>query len=177
MNPKNPVTAAFSALVASVTGCAAAAPRPVVGDLAPPFSLESTAGGRAQLKDYAGHTLVLAFYPKAFTGGCTKEMKGLGATHAQFVEQQAQVLGVSTDDLPTQKKFAESLALPFPLLADPDAAVAKAYGVDGMLFTSMAHRVTFVIGADGKIVQVIEGKDAIDPLGTLAACPLRKKGA
>jgi peroxiredoxin len=177
MTPKNPVTAAFSALVATVTGCATSAERPTVGDKAPPFSLESTAGGRAQLEDYQGRTVVLAFYPKAFTGGCTKEMKGLGATHGKFVAQEAQVLGVSTDDLATQKKFSESLGLPFPLLADPDAAVAKAYGVDGMLFTSMAHRVTFVIGADGRIVQVLEGSDAIDPLGTLAACPLRKKGA
>jgi peroxiredoxin Q/BCP len=177
MSSKNPIAAAFSSLVSTVTSRAAPTPRPAVGDKAPSFSLESTAGDRIRLEDYAGRTVVLAFYPRAFTPGCSKEMRGLGATHQKFLDQEAQILGISTDDLDTQKKFSKSLQLPFPLLADPDSAVAKAYGVDGMFFSSMAHRVTFVIGPDGNIVQVIEGGDAIDPLGTLAACPLRPPGA
>jgi peroxiredoxin Q/BCP len=80
----------------------------------------------------------------------------------------AQVLGVSTDTLETQKKFAESLKTPFPLLADADGTVAKAYGVWND--AGYASRVTFVIDADGKVRAVFEGKDAIDPAGAIAAC-------
>jgi peroxiredoxin Q/BCP len=80
----------------------------------------------------------------------------------------AQVLGVSTDDLETQKKFAESLKTPFPLLADADGTVAKAYGVWNE--AGYANRVTFVIDADGKVKAVFEGKDAVDPSGAISAC-------
>lgn len=71
------------------------------------------------------------------------------------------------DDLDTQKRFALSLKLPFPLLADPDGTVARAYGVarDGY-----ADRVTFVIGKDGTVLKTLEGKEALDPAGALAAC-------
>lgn len=89
----------------------------------------------------------------------------------KFADKNAQVLGISTDDLETQKKFAASLKLPFPLLADKDGAVAKAYGVyqDGY-----ADRVTFVIAPDGKIEKVLTGKDALDPNPALGACPLHR---
>jgi len=79
----------------------------------------------------------------------------------------AQVLGVSMDDLETQTKFAESLKTPFPLLADADGAVARAYGVAK---GTHAERVTFVIGKDGKVVATFEGAEALDPSGALAAC-------
>src|SRR5881227_2747251 len=95
-------------------------------------------------------------------------MSGLRDVHAQFADQDAQVLGVSMDNLETQTKFAESLNLPFPLLADPEGVAARAYGVANP--AGYANRVTFVIGKDGKISQVIEGKDAIDPAATLSAC-------
>jgi peroxiredoxin Q/BCP len=85
----------------------------------------------------------------------------------QFAEAGAQVLGISMDTLETQTKFAESLNTGFPLLADPDGAVAAAYGVKG---EGYANRVTFVIGKDGKVSAVFEGKDALDPAGALAAC-------
>lgn len=88
--------------------------------------------------------------------------------HSGFAGADAQVLGVSTDDVDTQKKFAESLSLPFPLLADPDKKAARAYGVLALL--GYANRVTFVIDKDGKVTKVLEGKDAIDPSGALAAC-------
>jgi len=84
------------------------------------------------------------------------------------IADAAQVLGVSTDTLETQKKFAESLKTPFPLLADADGTVAKAYGVWND--AGYASRVTFVIDADGKVRAVFEGKDAIDPAGAIAAC-------
>ena len=92
---------------------------------------------------------------------------------SQFAGKNAQVLGVSKDDLDTQKRFAKSLSLPFPLLADDKGEAAKAYGVDG---GSYAKRTTFVIGPDRKIMKVIEGSDALDASGALAACPLHKPG-
>ena len=99
-------------------------------------------------------------------------MSGLRDVHAQFTDQDAQVLGVSMDNLETQTKFAESLNLPFPLLADPEGVAAKAYGVANVE-KGFANRVTFVIGKDGKVTSVIEGKDAIDPTAT-ASCPIYK---
>ncbi len=75
------------------------------------------------------------------------------------------------DDLDTQKKFAESLKLPFPLLADPKGEAAEAYGVKN---GNYADRATFVIDGEGKVLKVIEGRDAIDPTSALEACPLRK---
>ncbi len=89
----------------------------------------------------------------------------------RFADKHAQVLGISTDDVATQKKFAESLKLPFPLLADADGSVAKAYGV---WQEGYANRVTFVIAPDGKIVKVLTGKDALDPSPALTSCPLRR---
>ena len=96
---------------------------------------------------------------------------------SRFADKNAQVLGVSMDDLDTQKKFAESLKLPFPLLADPKGEVVRAYGVE-MQYKgkTYADRVTFVIDSGGKITKVLEGKDALDPAPALDACPLHKKG-
>ena len=92
---------------------------------------------------------------------------------AKFADANAQVLGVSTDDVDTQTRFAASLKLPFPLLADHGGTVAKQYGV--YLPVGMASRTTFVIGPDGKVVKVLEGKDALDPAPAAAACPLHRK--
>ena len=86
---------------------------------------------------------------------------------AQFKAADAQVLGISKDDLETQTKFHDSLNLPFPLLADPDGTVSRAFGVDKGEY---ADRVTFVIGKDGVVKQVIAGREAIDPAGALSAC-------
>jgi peroxiredoxin Q/BCP len=99
-------------------------------------------------------------------------MSGFRDIAAKFADANAQVLGISTDDIETQKKFADSLKLPFPLLADKDGSVAKAYGV---LLEGYADRVTFVIDSDGKIEKVLSGKDALDPAPALASCPLHKK--
>jgi thioredoxin-dependent peroxiredoxin len=88
--------------------------------------------------------------------------------HGWFTGAGAQVLGVSMDTVETQTKFASSLSAPFPLLADVDGAVSKAYGVWNA--EGNASRVTFVIGKDGRIVDVFQGKDALDPAGALGAC-------
>ena len=90
---------------------------------------------------------------------------------SRFGDKNAQVLGVSMDDLDTNKKFAESLKLPFPLGSDPKGEMAEAYGVKN---GSYASRVTYVIDGDGKILKVVEGRDAIDPSSALEACPLHK---
>jgi len=92
----------------------------------------------------------------------------------RFAGKNAQVLGVSMDDLDTQKRFAQSLKLPFPLLADPKGDVARAYGVEGP-GGAYAERVTFVIDEHGNVTKVLEGKDALDPAPALDACPLHKK--
>jgi peroxiredoxin len=90
----------------------------------------------------------------------------------RFAGKNAQVLGVSMDDLDTQKRFAQSLNLPFPLLADPKGEMAEAYGVKNGAY---ANRTTFVVGPDGNVIKVVEGKDALDPTGALDACPVHKK--
>jgi peroxiredoxin Q/BCP len=94
-------------------------------------------------------------------------MSGLRDSKTQFDDSNAQVLGVSLDDLETQTKFAESLKLPFPLLSDKGGKAATAYGVKGAMW---ANRTTFVIDETGRIITILEGKDAIDPAATVAAC-------
>jgi peroxiredoxin Q/BCP len=142
--------------------------RPKVGEEAPAFSLPASTGKTVSLADFKGKKkVVLAFYPKAFTGGCTKEMSGLRDHKKMFDDSSAQIIGVSLDSLDTQTRFAESLKLPFPLLADTQGKVATAYGVKGLLW---ANRTTFVIDESGKITAVFEGKDAIEPAGIVAAC-------
>jgi peroxiredoxin len=166
---------AAALLSGSTLGCAALATghKPGIGEEAPLVVLDSTAGSKVNLADYRGkQTVVLAFFPKAFTGGCTKEMTNWGQVFDKLGAADAKVFGVSTDDLETQKKFAASLSLPFPLLADPDGIAARAYGI---LAVGYAVRTTFVIGADGKVIQVIDGAAAIDPSPALEACA-RKKG-
>jgi peroxiredoxin len=90
---------------------------------------------------------------------------------SKFADKNAQVLGVSMDDLDTQKRFAQSLSLPFPLAADPKGEAADAFGVKNGAY---ANRVTFVIGPDGQVLKLIEGREALDPGGALEACPLHK---
>ena len=99
-------------------------------------------------------------------------MSALRDAIERFAGKNAQVLGVSMDDLDTQKRFAQSLNLPFPLLADPKGEAAEAYGVKNGAY---ANRVTFVIDPDGKVVKLIEGKDALDPTLAVDACPIHKK--
>lgn len=86
---------------------------------------------------------------------------------SEFAGAHAQVLGISMDDLDTQKRFAKSLGASFPLLSDAEGKVARAYGVAG---EGYAQRVSFVIAPDGKVKAVFEGKDALDPAGALNAC-------
>ena len=99
-------------------------------------------------------------------------MSAFRDVQTKFADKNAQVLGVSMDDLEMQKRFAQSLNLPFPLGADPAGETADKYGVRKGTY---ADRVTFVIGGDGQVLKVVEGKDAIDPSPALDACPLHGK--
>src|SRR5262249_46586974 len=90
----------------------------------------------------------------------------------RFADADAQVLGATIDPVEDVKKFADSLKLPFPILADKDGQVARAYGVEK---GGYADRVTFVIGKDGKVMKLFQGREALDPSPALDVCPLPKR--
>lgn len=130
-----------------------------VGDAAPKFSVATSGGGKISLADYKGQNVILYFYPKDDTPGCTKEACAFRDGFADFKKKGAVVLGVSPDPIKSHDKFVEKFKLPFPLLADEDKKIAEAYGVWGEK-TFMGrkylgvHRVTFLIGPDGKIKKI-----------------------
>ena len=130
-----------------------ASSRPAVdlkpGDKAPDFSLQGTDGKTYKLSDLAGKTVVVAWFPKAFTGGCTKECKSLKESGETIRAYDVKYFAASVDDAETNKKFAESLELDFPVLSDPSKETATAYGV--LNEHQVASRWTFYIAPDGKI--------------------------
>ena len=138
-------------------------PELAAGHPAPPFSLPAvTRQGETQmaLADYAGKSsVVLYFYPKDDTPGCTTEACAFRDLLPQFEAAGSVILGISPDDQESHRSFAEKHALPFPLLADPDHAVAEEYGVwkektnYGKTYMGI-ERATFVIGKDGKIAKI-----------------------
>jgi len=129
-----------------------------VGDKAPAFSLKDQDGRTHKPADYAGRPLVLYFYPKDDTPGCTKEACAFRDTLPQLEKGKAAVLGVSILDTRSKAKFAAKHKLNFPLLADEDHAVADKYGVwkkksmYGKSFMGIA-RTTFLIGPDGRVAR------------------------
>jgi len=130
-----------------------------VGDTAPDFSLLNEDGLPVRLKDYLGKkNVVLYFYPKDFTSGCTTEACSLRDNYNQFEEKNAVVIGVSLDTTESHKRFSEENKLPFPILSDRSKEVAKAYGVLG-LGGLMTKRVTFIINKDGKITHIFPKVD------------------
>jgi peroxiredoxin Q/BCP len=143
-------------LVLSSFGCgapAAAAP-PAVGSAAPAFSLQDQNGATHTLASYAGKWLVVYFYPKDGTPGCTKQVCAYRDSIHKVQSAGAQVVGVSTDDVASHKKFAEEHSVPFPLLADVDKKMATAYGVLTSKFgVKYARRDTFLIDPQGKIAK------------------------
>ncbi len=126
-----------------------------VGDMAPGFDLTDQQGRQHRLADYRGQWLVLYFYPKDDTPGCTKEACSLRDEFAAFRQLDVAVLGVSLDDTASHEAFAKKYRLPFPLLSDSGGKVAKAYGsLGGFGPIRYAKRHTFIIGPDGRIAQV-----------------------
>ncbi|MBI2689918.1 MAG: redoxin domain-containing protein [Acidobacteria bacterium] len=142
-----------------------------VGDMAPDFALRDTANKEVKLSDFHGKkNVVLAFYPAAFTGGCTKEMQAYQFGLDKFESADTQVFGVSTDNSPSQKRFAEELKAVFPMLSDfSTRKVSKEYGVL-LAERGVANRATFVIDKAGKIQHIEEGSAAIDITGAANAC-------
>ena len=147
-----------------------------VGDTAPEFTLNATTGKPVSLADYHGKsTVVLAFFPAAFTGGCTKEMTAYQADIAKFQGEGAEVFAVSTDNLPTLKHWGEEhLKTSFPFLSDFMRTASTKYGVL-MPERGIANRTTFVIDAEGKIQHIDEGSAAIDVTGAATACSRVKR--
>jgi peroxiredoxin Q/BCP len=130
------------------------------GEQAPKFTLPDQDGNPVSLADYAGKTVVLYFYPKADTPGCTVQACGVRDHLPNYAEAGAVVLGVSPDPVRAVKRFAEKQSLDFTLLADEDHAVCEAYGVwaeksmYGRRYLG-ALRATFIVGPDGIVAHVI----------------------
>ena len=137
------------------------------GDPAPDFHGTTTDGQKVSLKDYRGKKLVMYFYPMDDTPGCTKQACSLRDHNKDIAKKGAAILGVSTQDEKSHQAFTKKYQLNFPLLADTDGAVGRAYGTIGgpglisklKSAAGMADRVTFVIDPKGKIAHVIDRPD------------------
>lgn len=129
------------------------------GNKAPAFNLESTSGEKIALKDFAGKTVVLYFYPKDNTSGCTKEACNFRDDFSKYKRKGAVILGISPDSAKSHQKFTEKYSLPFPLLVDSDHKIAEKYGVwveksmYGKKYFGI-ERSTFIIGPDGRIQKI-----------------------
>ena len=143
------------------------------GDLAPDFELATDGGGSIKLSDLLGKRVVLYFYPRDDTSGCTKQACGFRDHQAELAEQNAIVIGVSPDGVASHDRFRDKYDLNFPLLSDPDHVVAETYGAWGKKKMYGREyegiiRSTFVIDAEGRIERVYSKvKAAENPLQVL----------
>lgn len=132
-----------------------------LGTKAPDFKLEDQKGEVHQLSDYLGKKVILYFYPKDNTSGCTKQACGFAQVYPDILEKNAVILGVSKDSVKSHKKFQEKYNLPFTLLADPDHKVVEAYDVwkekkmYGKTYMGIV-RSTYLINEEGIIVKALE---------------------
>ena len=131
------------------------------GEKAPDFSAKDQYGNTVSLSDFKGKDIVLYFYPKDNTPGCTKEACNLRDNHEELISKGFVVLGVSPDTEESHQKFAEKFSLPFSLLADPELKIVKAYGawgeknMYGKKYEGLL-RSTFIINKEGEIEEVIK---------------------
>lgn len=146
-----------------------------IGEKAPEFVLLDQNGKEHRLSDYLGKKVVLYFYPKDNTSGCTKQACSFRDLMPQFTEKGAVILGVSKDSVASHKKFEENYGLPFPLLADPERKAIEAYGVwqekknCGKVSMGVV-RTTYLIDENGIVIKVFEkAKAAENPAETLAS--------
>lgn len=142
------------------------APMPLKpGDPAPDFSAVATDGSIVRLSDFHGRTLVLYFYPMDDTPGCTREACSLRDGHAAIAAKGAAIVGVSAQDRDAHRRFTEKYQLDFPLLADTEQHIARAYGTVGGLLGpvqnlfGIGRRVTFIIDGEGRVRHVIDDVD------------------
>lgn len=146
---------AIAALVLLISKQSEAASVPTPGDRAPDFRLVDQNGQIKKLSDFSGQWVVLYFYPKDDTPGCTKEACAFRDDLASLEKLGAKVVGISVDDSDSHAKFAAKYHLPFPLLADEDGKVAESYGaLTNLLVVKIAKRYTFLIDPKGKISKV-----------------------
>ncbi len=124
-----------------------------IGQEAPDFEAESNQGV-IKLSSMRGKKVVLYFYPKSFTPGCTRELQRFTELYNEFKQNNAEIIGVSVDSVSTQKRFAEKYGASFPLVSDKEKKISTLYGVLNEKGTS-AQRVTFVIDENGKVVAVL----------------------
>jgi len=156
---KNMILSAIIALgTFTLMAAAETSKQPAAGTPAPDFSLTTGDGSQVSLKDYRGKWVVLYFYPKDFTSGCTMEAKNFQRDLAQYEQSGAVVLGVSVDTAQSHKDFCAKEGLNFKLLADPDAKVSTEYGsVMDYKGDKLAARNTFLINPKGEIAKVYSG--------------------
>ncbi len=150
--------------------------KPAEGSKAPQFVLNDADGKKVKLSDFKGKKVVLYFYPRDNTPGCTKEACGFRSDLAKFNRAKAVVLGVSTDDEASHGKFRNNYGLNFPLLADTEHKVAESYGVwqEKNMYGKKSwgvKRTTFLIGEDGRVLKVFNkvntethSRDVLDAL-------------
>ncbi|MFY9717352.1 MAG: peroxiredoxin [Thermoplasmata archaeon] len=131
-----------------------------VGSAAPDFEAPDQDGRPFRLSSLRGGPVVLYFYPKADTPGCTLESKGFQSHLAEFARRGVRVVGVSVDDCPAQKAFAQKYGLAFPLIADSTKEVGTKFGVLGP--RGSARRVTFLIDQGGTVVEVVDSSSVDD---------------
>ena len=161
---KSLIAATLSAVVVTLSFAPhahAAADTVAVGATAPTFTLPSQEDKNVSLSDYKGKWVVLYFYPKDQTSGCTKEAHNFQRDQAKYTAANAVVLGVSLDTVESHKTFCTKDSLTFKLLADPDHKVIDAYGVPIKNFgvAKFANRETFLISPEGKVTKVWDVKD------------------
>ena len=138
-----------------------------VGTKAPDFTLPDQNGDLHSLSEYKGKTIILYFYPKDNTPGCTKQACGFAERYPQFIEKGAVVLGISKDSVASHKKFEEKYGLPFTILSDPELVAIQAYDVwqekknYGKTYMGVV-RTTYLIDEEGKIAKAFDKVKAAD---------------
>ncbi len=125
------------------------------GELAPDFEASAHDGSRIRLSELRGKWVVVYFFPKAFTPGCTRETQAFASSWNRFKELGIEVLGISRDDVATLARFAKAEGANFRLISDVNGSIAKSFNVLGML--GMADRVTFIVNPEGRIASIIRG--------------------
>src|SRR5207244_8855815 len=157
------LSAIFSFVTLAIMPAAETQKQPAAGTSAPDFKLTTGDGNQVSLKDYRGKWVVLYFYPKDFTSGCTMEAKNFQRDLAKFEPLNAVVLGVSVDTAQSHKDFCTKEGLNFKLLADPEAKVSTEYGsVMDYKVSKLAARNTFIINPKGEIAKVYIGVKPAD---------------
>jgi len=162
----------FAAIIATLSfaSIGIAGEQPIVGSPAPEFELPDQTGQLHSLEDYRSQWVILYFYPKDETPGCTTEACEFRDNIFAFRNLNAQILGVSLDDVESHKKFAENHSLPFPLLADTEGSTSTAYGVKTRMFgMTVAKRQTFIVDPDGKVAKHYEKVKPAEHSGQILA--------